>query len=216
MAKITVDLEAFYGYGCSGHGYGSNEAIEVEISDSELAALKKLGKKKVSSESVVNAIEDGDPTLESLHDHLCESFYYMVEEYWLFEADNECLYDCLRSSLKEDVSNGLYAAPIIDPDGFKHWKEDLEDFEEYEDYEDDDDLDDDEDFEDDDDLDDDEGEDEDNEADNEADSFDYNDYDLDDYYEWLKRRDHEFVAERVGLDLDACRDDEVCYTITID
>ena len=27
--------------------------------------------------------------------------------------------------------------------------------------------------------------------------------------------DHEFVAERVGLDLDACRDYEVDYTITI-
>ena len=26
--------------------------------------------------------------------------------------------------------------------------------------------------------------------------------------------DHTFVAERVGLDLDACRDDEVDYTIT--
>lgn len=218
MAKITVDLEAFYGYGCSGHGYGSDETIEVEISDSELAALKKLGKKKVSSESVVNAIEDGDPTLESLHDRLSESFYYMVEEYWLFEADNECLYDCLRSSLKEDVSNGLYAAPIIDPDGFKHWKEDLEDFEEYDDYDDDydddEDLDDEEDFEEYEDLDDDdEGEDEDNEADHEADSFNYNDYDLDDYQEWLKRHDHAFVAERVGLDLDACRDDEVSYTI---
>ena len=213
MAKITVDLEAFYGYGCSGHGYGSNETIEVEISDSELAALKKLGKKKVSSESVVNAIEDGDPTLESLHEQLEEKFYYMVEEYWLFEADNECLYDCLRSSLKEDVSNGLYAAPIIDPDGFKHWKEDLEDFEEYDDYDDDYD-DDEEDFEEYEDLDDDdEGEDEDNEADHEADSFNYNDYDLDDYQEWLKRHDHAFVAERVGLDLDACRDDEVSYTI---
>lgn len=26
--------------------------------------------------------------------------------------------------------------------------------------------------------------------------------------------DHAFVAERVGLDLDACRDEEVDYTIT--
>ena len=26
--------------------------------------------------------------------------------------------------------------------------------------------------------------------------------------------DHTFAAERVGLDLDACRDDEVAYTIT--
>jgi hypothetical protein len=27
-------------------------------------------------------------------------------------------------------------------------------------------------------------------------------------------QDHTFVAERVGLDLGACRDDEVDYTIT--
>ena len=40
MAKSTVDLEAFYGYGCSGHGYGSNETLKLEISDDELAALK--------------------------------------------------------------------------------------------------------------------------------------------------------------------------------
>ena len=35
------------------------------------------------------------------------------------------------------------------------------------------------------------------------------------YYDWVKEHNHEFVAERVGLDLDACRDDEVDYTITI-
>ena len=28
--------------------------------------------------------------------------------------------------------------------------------------------------------------------------------------------DHEFVAERVGLDLDACREGEVNYTINIE
>ena len=39
-------------------------------------------------------------------------------------------------------------------------------------------------------------------------------YDLDAYYDWVKEHDHAFVAERVGLDLDACRDDEVNYTIT--
>jgi hypothetical protein len=35
------------------------------------------------------------------------------------------------------------------------------------------------------------------------------------YYDWVKEHDHEFVAERVGLDLDACRDDEVDYTISL-
>ena len=161
-----------------------------------MAALKKLGEDKVSSEAVAQAIEDGDPTLEALHEKLSDAFYNMVEEYWLFEAYNECLYDCLRSSLKEDVSNGLYAAPIIDPDGFKHWKDEFEDDEDYEDFDDEDEC-----FDDDDD------------EDSETIPFSYEDYEIDDYYEWVKKHDHWFIAERVGLDLDACHDDEVNYTI---
>ena len=198
MSKITVDLEAFYGYSCGFQGHGSNETIEVEISDDELAALKQIDEAEVSAEAVAQAIEDGDPTLEALHEKLSDAFYNMVEEYWLFEAYNECLYDCLRSSLKEDVSNGLYAAPIIDPDGFKHWKDEFEDDEDYEDFDDEDEC-----FDDDDD------------EDSETIPFSYEDYEIDDYYEWVKKHDHWFIAERVGLDLDACHDDEVTYTIRI-
>ena len=44
---------------------------------------------------------------------------------------------------------------------------------------------------------------------------DENDYDLDAYFDWVKEHDHEFAAERVGLDLDACRDDEVNYTVSL-
>ena len=47
----------------------------------------------------------------------------------------------------------------------------------------------------------------------EEESDDIYNYNLDEYYDWVKRHDHEFAAERVGLDLDACRDDEVDYTI---
>ncbi len=198
MSKITVDLEAFYGYSCGFQGHGSNETIEVEISGDELAALKQIDEAEVSAEAVAQAIEDGDPTLEALHEKLSDAFYNMVEEYWLFEAYNECLYDCLRSSLKEDVSNGLYAAPIIDPDGFKHWKDEFEDDEDYEDFDDEDEC-----FDDDDDK------------DSETIPFSYEDYEIDDYYEWVKKHDHWFIAERVGLDLDACHDDEVTYTIRI-
>ena len=43
--------------------------------------------------------------------------------------------------------------------------------------------------------------------------YDEEDYDLDAYYEWVKKHDHEFVADRVGVDLDACRNDEVNYKI---
>ena len=46
----------------------------------------------------------------------------------------------------------------------------------------------------------------------------YNSYILNEYYDWLcdKDKGHAFVAERVGLDLDACRDDEVDYTISLE
>ena len=167
MSKITVDLEAFYGYSCGFQGHGSNETIEVEISDDELAALKQIDEAEVSAEAVAQAIEDGDPTLEALHEKLSDAFYNMVEEYWLFEAYNECLYDCLAQAIKEDIEEGLYEPTYLE--------------EEDEDYDEDDER----------------------------------DYDLDAYYEWVKERDHWFIAERVGLDLDACHDDEVSYTIEL-
>lgn len=44
----------------------------------------------------------------------------------------------------------------------------------------------------------------------------YDEYIYSKYYDWVCEHDHAFVAERVGLDLDACRDYEVEYTITID
>ena len=200
MSKITVDLEAFYGYSCDFQGHDSNETIEVEISDDELAALKKLGEDKVSSEAVAQAIEDGDPTLEALHEKLSDAFYNMVEEYWLFEAYNECLYESLEESIESDIDNGLYTPTYVkdDDDSFDcyccaAWAEAADedaDADEADDYEDDDCEDDEED-------------------DNECERS----YDLDAYYEWVKEHDHWFIAERIGLDLDACHDDEVNYTL---
>ena len=166
MAKITVDLDAFYGYSCGGHGHGSNQTVEMEISEKELEALKKFGKSDITAEEIVDAIESGDDTLESLHEQLSDKYYYMVEEYWLYEAYNECLYECLEQHIKEDIEEGLYSPVLLEKD------EDDFDDEEYED-----------------------------------------NYDLDAYYEWIKEHDHGFAAERVGLDLDACRDEEVDYTI---
>ena len=187
MAKIIVDLEAFYGYSCSCQGYGSNENMEVEISDTELAALKQIGSEEISAEDVVATIEGGDPTLESLHEKLSDAFYNMVEEYWLFEAYNECLHECLEQSIKEDIRDGLYEPTYVEGD-----------------YDYDDDYDEDEN--DDEDIVDEDYDDDDNDDDEK-------DYDLDAYYEWVKKHDHWFIAERVGLDLDACHDDEVTYTI---
>lgn len=119
----------------------------------------------------------------------------MVEEYWLYEADNECLHESLRESFNADVKSGIY--PPVSFEDFVEWFEtgdidspeklsflgDLEDM--YLD------------------------------GDEEDLREKYDEYIYSKYYEWVCEHDHEFVAERVGLDLDACRDDEVDYTITI-
>lgn len=197
MARVRVELTANYGYGCCGQCYGSNKTIEIEISDIELAALKKINENKVSCETIIETIKGGDTTLQSLHEQLEEEFYYIVEEYWLFEAYNECVNECLAEHIEQDIHDGLYtpvASDInisdcqrqVDIDHNDEEEDPAEDYCEDEDYEDEDDC------------------------DNE------NDYDLDAYYEWVKEHDHEFIAERVGLDLYACRDDEVNYMIYLD
>lgn len=193
MAKITVELEAFYGYSCGFQSHSSNETVGLEVSDSELDALKKLGKEQITAEDIVAAIESGDTTLQSLHERLEEKFYYMVEEYWLYEADNECLSESLAAALEKDLNDGIY--PPVSYSELMSWYEtgDIDDdkldflvgFDEggylYED-----------------------------QIEEKYDEFIH-----EKYYDWVKEHDHEFVAERVGLDLDACRNDEVDYTITI-
>lgn len=193
MAKITVELEAFYGYSCGFQSHGSNETVELEISDNELDALKKLGKEQITAEDIVDVIESGDNTLNSLHEQLSEKFYYMVEEYWLYEADNECLEECLAEHIEQDMSEGIY--PPVTYDELIEWYET---------------------------------------GDIDSDKLDflagfdeggylyedqieekYDEFIRERYYDWVKEHDHEFVAERVGLDLDACRDDEVNYTISL-
>ena len=191
MAKINVNLEAFYGYSCGGHGHGSEETIEMEVNEAEFEALQKLGTKEISCEAVVNAIENGEKELISLHERLEEKFYYMVEEYLLYEAYNEFLYECLERHMKQDISDGLYQPTDSEDDEDEDYYED-EDFDD-DDYEDDDD---DDDYEDD------------------YDDDDEESYDLNEYYNWVKEHDHYFVADRVGLNICACRDEEVDYTIT--
>ena len=193
MAKITVELEAFYGYSCGFQSHGSNETVELEISDNELDALKKLGKEQITAEDIVDVIESGDNTLNSLHEQLSEKFYYMVEEYWLYEAYNECLDECLAEHIVQDMSEGIY--PPVTYDELIEWYET---------------------------------------GDIDSDKLDflagfdeggylyedqieekYDEFIRERYYDWVKEHDHEFAAERVGLDLDACRDDEVNYTISL-
>jgi hypothetical protein len=195
MAKIKVELNASYGCDCMGCGYGSEEIVEIEINEQELEALKKIGESEVTCETVMKAIENGETELQSLHERIEEEFYYMVEEYWLYEADNECLYECLEEHIKQDIDDGLYTPETSDDECFDCHCIAVESDDEDEDcYDDDDDC-------------------EDEEYDEGYDDEDQ--YDLDTYYDWVKEHDHEFVAERVGLDLDACRDEEVNYKITL-
>ena len=214
MEKIKVLLDAFYGYSCDGCGHGSEQNIEVEVDDAQLEALRQIGKEKITCEDITEAIKKGTTVLEPLHEQLEEKYYYMVEEYWLYEAYNECLNECLSEAIKEDVRNGLYT-PVK-----KEEEEETFDcrfcstfYDEELKEEEDDDAD---------------AEEEDENADAEDnrsiydrlyeedwDDEDAAQWDMDDYYAWVCEHDHAFVAERVGLNLDACRDEEVNYTIEL-
>ena len=214
MEKIKVLLEAFYGYSCSGHGHGSEQNIEVEVDDAQLEALRHIGKEKITCEDITKAIDQGATVLEPLHEQLEEKFYYMVEEYWLYEAYNECLDECLSEAIKEDVRDGLYT-PVKKEEKEEtfdcrfcsaFYEEDEEEEEvEYTDAEEEDEN----------------ADAEDNRSiydrlyEEDWDDEDAAQWDMDDYYTWVCEHDHAFVAERVGLNLDACRDEEVCYTIEL-
>lgn len=201
MAKIKVELSASYGYDCCGCGYGSDDVFDLEISEKELEALKKIGNGEISCEAVVEAIENGETVLQPLHEKLEDKFYHMVEEYWLYEADNECLEECLTEAFERDLDNGKYndenevmsfenfvgalKNSSFDSDGLRFgYFYDID--EDYDFDEEEDDL-----------------------------QYKYLGYRLSRYYEWVCEHDHTFIAERVGLDLDACRDDEVNYTISL-
>ena len=172
----------------------------MEISEAELDSLRKIAGDKISRRDAVAAIDSGKTIMESLHDKIDDACYNMIEEYWLFEAYNECLEESLSEAMENDMSKEIFTPSISVKEFIEAVKNNEIDFEGlefgcFEDIEDDYDLDDEED----------------------AQSV-YNSYILNEYYDWVrdKRHDHAFVAERVGLDLDACRDDEVDYTITID
>ena len=199
MAKIKVELNASFGCDCMGCGYGSEETIEIEVNEQELEALRKLGSEEISCEVVVEAIENGETALQSLHEYIEESFYYMVDEYWLYEADNECLEESLSEAIENDLSEDIFTPSLsveefieavknkeIDFDGLQFGY--FEDIEDNYDLEDEDDV-----------------------------QSLYNSYILNEYYDWLcdKDNDHAFVADRVGVDLDACHEDGVNYKIML-
>lgn len=199
MAKIKVELNASYGCDCMGCGYGSEETVEIEVNEQELESLKKIEEGEVTCEAVMKAIENGETELQSLHEKIEEKFYNMVEEYWLYEAYNECLEESLSEAMENDLNEEIFTPSIsveefieavkneeIDFDGLEFGY--FEDIEDNYDLEDEDDV-----------------------------QSVYSSYILNEYYDWVRGNDHdhEFIAERVGVDLDACRDDEVDYKITL-
>ena len=199
MAKIKVELNASYGCDCMGCGYGSEETVEIEVNEQELEALKKIGEGEVTYEAVMKAIESGETELQSLHEKIEEKFYNMVEEYWLFEAYNECLEESLTEAMENDLNEEIFTPSISVEEFIEAVKNEEIDFDGlefgyFEDIEDNYDL----------------------EDEDDAQSV-YSSYILNEYYDWVcgNGHDHEFVAERVGVDLDACRDDEVDYKITL-
>ena len=195
MAKIEVKLEADYGCSCSGHGYGSNNIIELEVSDKVLEALRTIDDKEVTREEVVEAIDGGEEALQDLHDKIDGECFDMVEEYWLFEAYNECLEESLQGCIEDDIEEGRYIPMSFEDfvEGARNKSIDFEDlqFGYYDDI--DDMLDDEEEMED---L--------------------YQSFILNGYYDWVCELSHWEAAERVGLDLDACHDENtIDYTIVL-
>ena len=175
---LEVHMEASYGFSCWGGAHGTEGDGEISVSKQVLDTLLALMEaKEPMSESefgldyndIDNAIEAGHTELQQLHEELVDRFYYMDEEYWLFEADNECIDESLEPYFYQDVEDGLYE-PETD-----------------EDY--------------------------DPESGYEPDSFEAC---RDNYLEWVNshRDDHYFVADRVGVDLSACREDDPYYIIT--
>ena len=197
MATLEVKLEAVYGSGCMGGCLGSKETVDIEVTDKELEMLRKIGGGCVTCKKVLEAIGSGEVALQPIHEKIEAAFYNMVEEYWLFEAYNECLEENLSAAIENDIKAGEYT-PIPFNDFVEKLKSGDIDYDglEFGYF---DDLDDEYDFEDEEDL-----------------EHKYSGYILNGYYDWVKEHDHEFVAERVGIDLYSCLEDEVDYTIYLD
>ena len=159
-----------------GRWNGDNQTVNVEVEDDiadtlltmlENAEPDEDGDIYISDEELWDAVQNGHPELEPLHDELADRCHMMEVLFWCNEA-----YDCIDESLKpyfyKDVEDGLYE-PQTD-----------------EDY---------------------------NPEDGYApDSF----YACrDNYLDWVNshRDDHFFVAERVGVDIAACSEDDPYYVI---
>jgi len=182
-------MYAFYGFGCGCGTYSSNETATVEINYDAAATLEEMQKTKrePTQDDVLAAIKDGHTELQPLYDAILARHTDMVVRYWLFEADNECLDENLEPYFWQDIEKKLYK-PEVTRDEFVIANQNDEDFCDY-------------DFMDEDDV-----------------RTAYYEFGKEDYLAWVNSHtsDYPFIAERIGLDLDAVYSDipELEFTIT--
>jgi len=111
MKKVSVNLYAFYGMGCSGCSYGSDQSSQFEVSDEVAALLSQMLAKKgeaLNQDDITAAIEAGHSGLKKLYAAIEKEHRHMVVDYWLFEADNDCIYESLEPYFWQDIEDGTY------------------------------------------------------------------------------------------------------------
>ena len=119
MKQISFELDSFYGYGCCGCSYSSEDSGQMQVDDAVAATLLQLkaalpaDAKGISKDAIEDAIDEGHTELQAMHDTLMEKAKDMDARYWLFEADNECIDESLEEFFYDDVEAGLYE-PVPD------------------------------------------------------------------------------------------------------
>lgn len=110
MKKIKASLFVSHGYGCDGCQYSSEDDCIIEIDDTTYATLVALsqGQDSLDEELIQNAISEGHSELQCVVDAISKKQAKMEVEYWLFEADNTCIDDSLEPSFWDDIAAGLY------------------------------------------------------------------------------------------------------------
>ena len=116
MKTITVDLEVFLGYSCSGAWNGDEQTVHMEVEDNIAATLQSMlenaepdedGEIYINEDDLMTAIDNGHPELEPLCVKLVGRCHEMEVLYWCDEA-YDCIDETLGEYFYEDVKNGLY------------------------------------------------------------------------------------------------------------
>ena len=106
MKAITVEISAFYGYGCGGGAYSSEETFVFGVNNKvgDIVAALKKDNKCVDQNVLRAAIDNGHTELQPLWAGIEAKHEDMVARYWLFEADNECIDESLEPYFRDDTT----------------------------------------------------------------------------------------------------------------